>query len=145
MPKIKINKNKNYTVMSNIHLRDKRLSLKAKGLLSMMFSLPDDWDYSVGGLVSICIEGKKSIQATLKELEGNGYLIRERTRDKQGKFEYIYNVFEEPQHHKGCTDNPLTVNPFTAKPCTDNGVVYKVSNKSITNKSNKDILNNQSI
>ena len=70
----KIEKNKNYTVMSNYHLRDKNLSLKAKGLLSFMLSLPEDWDYSINGLVSICKEEETAIKSALKELKINKYL-----------------------------------------------------------------------
>ena len=73
MSVVRINKNKNYTVMSNYHLRDKNMSLKAIGLLSKMLSLPDDWDYSISGLVSICKENETAIKNTLKELEKFGY------------------------------------------------------------------------
>ncbi len=68
MPTFKIEKDKNYTVMSNYHLRDKRLSLKAKGLLSFMLSLPEDWDYSLNGLVAMHKEGREAIQNALDEL-----------------------------------------------------------------------------
>jgi len=78
----KINKNSDFTVMSNHHLRDKNLLLKAKGLLSYMLSLPDDWDYSLKGLVSICKENKDAIRASLNELKSNNYLIIERSRDE---------------------------------------------------------------
>ena len=74
MDTIRINKTKNYSVMSNYHLREKKLSLKAKGLLSVMLSLPDDWDYSIEGLVSICCEKESAIVSTLKELKQFGYL-----------------------------------------------------------------------
>lgn len=70
----RIEKNKNYTTMSNLHLKDKNLSLKAKGLLSMMLSLPNDWDYSIQGLASICKENETAINTTLKELKEMGYL-----------------------------------------------------------------------
>ena len=71
MATFKINKNRDFTIMSNFHLRDKNLSLKAKGLLSFMLSLPDDWDYSLKGLVSICKENKDAIRASLNELKSN--------------------------------------------------------------------------
>lgn len=77
----KIEKTKNYTIMSNYHLRDINLSLKAKGLLSFMLSLPEDWDYSLNGLVSVSKESKKAIRSILNELKENGYLIK----NKQGK------------------------------------------------------------
>ena len=112
MAVIRVEKNKNYTVMSNYHLRDKNLSLKAKGLLSYMLSLPDDWDYSVRGLVSCLKEGKDSIQAALHELEKYGYLKREQGRTTDGKLSNIdYTVMEIP-----CTENPHTVNQFAEKP-----------------------------
>ena len=74
MEVIRINKTQNYTVMSNYHLKEKDMSLKAKGLLSLMLSLPDSWDYSIAGLVSICKENETEIKSILKELEEFGYL-----------------------------------------------------------------------
>ena len=90
----KVEKNKNYTVMSNYHLRDKNLSLKAKGLLSFMLSLPDDWDYSLNGLCSICKESEGAIKSTLKELKDNGYLVIEKVRGEKGYFEYNNIIYE---------------------------------------------------
>lgn len=84
MAVIRVEKNKNFTTMSNYHLRDKELSLKAKGLLSQILSLPENWDYSVRGLVAICLEGKDCIVTTLQELERKGYLVRKQTRDAHG-------------------------------------------------------------
>ncbi len=94
---VRIHKTKNYTVMSNYHLHEKEMSLKAKGLLSLMFSLPDDWNYTVAGLVSICKESNTAIRSTLAELEKLGYLNRQRKKNSKGQFEYEYNVFEMPQ------------------------------------------------
>ena len=82
--------------MSNYHLRDKKLSLKAKGLLSYMLSLPDNWDYSLNGLVAICKEQETSIKNTLDELRKNGYLLVEKTNGKKGLFEYNYLIYEYP-------------------------------------------------
>ena len=110
MPVFKIEKNRNYTVMSNYHLQDRNLSYKAKDLLSFMLSLPSDWDYSVKGLVSISKENIKAIQSTLKELESNGYLIRNRINKSNGKFNYEYLIYEQP-----CSQNRLTVNGYTEK------------------------------
>lgn len=93
----KIEKTNNYTVMSNYHLRDKKLSLKAKGLLSFMLSLPDDWDYSLNGLVSVSKESKKAIRSILNELKENGYLVMEQTRGKKGQYKYNYIIYEVPQ------------------------------------------------
>jgi len=98
MAYFRVNKNRDYTVMSNHHLRDRNLSLRAIGLLSKMLSLPDDWDYSVPGLVAICRESKNIIQGALKELEKNGYLVRTMTRDSSGHIGYNYDVYEQPQH-----------------------------------------------
>ena len=96
MAVFKINKNRDYTVMSNYHLRDKELSLKAKGLLSYMLSNPEDWNYSLNGLVTACKEGKDAVNSTLQELKHHEYLIIERCRRSNGKFEYIYHIFEVP-------------------------------------------------
>lgn len=110
MAVIRVNKSKNYTVMSNYHFKDKNMSLKAKGLLSMMLSLPDNWNYSVEGLVTICKESKTSIQSTLKELEDLKYLKRTRTQNTKGQFKYIYDIYEKPQTENTCTDNISQLN-----------------------------------
>ena len=92
-------KNKNYTVMSNTHLRDKNLSLKAKGLLSVMLSLPDNWNYSIAGLVAICKENETAIKSALNELKENGYLIVNKLKPSKatkGKIGYEYLIFETP-------------------------------------------------
>lgn len=92
-------KNKNYTVMSNTHLRDKNLSLKAKGLLSVMLSLPDNWNYSIAGLVAICKENETAIKSALNELKKNGYLIVNKlnpSKATKGKIGYEYLIFETP-------------------------------------------------
>ena len=94
---IRVEKNRNYTVMSNCHLADRRLSLKAIGLLSKMLSLPDEWDYTIAGLTTICCEGKAAIATAIQELEATGYIVRRQLRTKDGAFggnEYI--VREEP-------------------------------------------------
>ncbi len=101
MSKFKIEKNKNYTVMSNYHLRDKKLSYKAKGLLSFMLSLPDDWDYSLNGLVAVSKEGIKSIRTTLKELQEHRYLIINKKQNFIGQFEYEYCIYECPYSQEG--------------------------------------------
>ena len=99
MSVIRTIKNENYTTMCNTHLRDKNLSLKAKGLLSMMLSLPDKWHYSVKGLEGICKESKNTINSVLNELEDNNYLVRRR-RYCNGKIsEWEYIVFENNENH----------------------------------------------
>ena len=96
MSVFKIEKNDNYTVMSNYHLRDRNLSYKAKGLLSFMLSLPEDWDYSLAGLCSISKEGRDGIRSILKELQDHHYLKIEKVRDDKGHFEYNYLIYEVP-------------------------------------------------
>ena len=100
MTVIRINKTADYTVMSNRHFREKEMSLKAKGLLSLMLSLPDTWDYSIAGLVAICVEKESAIVSTLKELKKFGYLRIDKimpSKENGGRIEYIYNIFESPQ------------------------------------------------
>ena len=103
MAVMRVHKKKNYTVMSNYHLKEKEMSLKAKGLLSVMLSLPDNWDYSIAGLVAICKENETAINSTLKELEKFGYLKRIKkmpSETKSGHIEYEYNVYEKPQDNQ---------------------------------------------
>ena len=93
----RVNKNVNYTVMSNHHLQDKRLSLKAKGLLSYMLSLPDDWDYSLKGLTIGCKDGLDSVRTAVLELEEHGYVRRQKVRNARGQIiDYDYQVYESP-------------------------------------------------
>lgn len=95
---VRVNKTANYTVLSNFHFKEKKMSLKAKGLLSLMLSLPDDWNYSISGLVSLSKDGKDSVMSTLVELEKFGYLKRKRLTNSKGQFAGTeYNIFEEPQ------------------------------------------------
>ena len=98
MAVFKVNKNNNYTVISNTHLKERKMTLKAKGLLTLMLSLPPDWDYSIEGLISICVEGERAINSTLNELKEFGYLRIEKLPPRKGKnqFEYIYNIYEKP-------------------------------------------------
>jgi len=115
MAVFRVQKTQNYTVMSNHHLNDKALSLKAKGLLSLMLSLPDSWDYTTRGLASICKEGVDGIQATVRELENAGYIIRRRVRDQNGQVRGMeYTVFEQPR--KPEPENPVQAEPEREKP-----------------------------
>lgn len=101
MSKFKVEKTSNYTVLSNFHFKEKKMSLKAKGLLSLMLSLPDTWDYSVAGLVTLSKDGKDSVMAALAELEKFGYLERRRTTNSKGQFSGVeYNIYEQPQREK---------------------------------------------
>ena len=141
MSVIRVNKNTSYTVMSNTHLREKTMSLKAKGLLSQMLSLPKNWDYSVEGLCTLSKDGYDGINQALKELERHGYLVRKRVVDKKGRFVgYEYNIFEEPQWEKPSTEKPSTEKPSTEKPSTEKPSTEKpATNKILKNK----ILNNK--
>lgn len=95
---IRVPHNENFTTMSNYHLRDKQLSLRAVGLMSKMLSLPDDWDYTVSGLASICREGREAVRKVLQELETAGYLEREQSRGGAGTFAgYDYTLHEMPR------------------------------------------------
>ena len=99
----RVNKNKNYTVMSNYHLKDTNMSFKAKGLLSMMLSLPDDWDYSITGLSKISKENEKAIKIILNELKELGYLRIVKmmpNETKSGRIEYIYDIYEMSVYKK---------------------------------------------
>ena len=111
----KVAKSKNYTIMSNFHLRDKNLSLKAKGLLSFMLSLPENWDYSLNGLVSVSKESKKAIRTILKELKENGYLVVEQQREKNGYYKYNYVIYEQPVEVEKQKDNPDTPKGYTVE------------------------------
>ena len=100
MAKFKVNKTKDYTIMSNYHLKEKNMSLKAKGLLSVMLSLPEDWDYSIAGLVAISLENETSIKNALSELKKIGYLevIKLMPNESEtGRIDYIYNIYEKPK------------------------------------------------
>lgn len=100
MSVIRVQKNKNFTTMSNIHLRDKELSLKAKGLMSVMLSLPDNWNYSIKGLCAICKEKESAVKSTLDELRERRYVIVERiepSKETGGRIQYEYFVYEQPQ------------------------------------------------
>ena len=137
MPVIRVNKTKDYTVMANYHFRDKNLSLKAKGLLSMMLSLPNGWGYSVEGLAKLSSDGRASVMAALKELEKFHYLKRSQARDNSGKLgEAIYDIFEQPWSEK-----PTTVKPTTGKPTAENRTLLNTNrlNTKVSNTNNKKV------
>ena len=121
MAVFRIERTKDYTVMSNHHLRNHELSLKAKGLLSMMLSLPDDWNYTTRGLAKICKEGVDAIGSALRELETAGYIVRNQLRDQQGRIsDTEYVIYEKPQPRQPETPRPDTAVPDTASPDTEN-------------------------
>lgn len=112
MNKIRVHKNGEFIVMSNYHLQDNEMTLKAKGLLSTMLSLPPKWDYSVAGLKTLSKDGRDSITSALLELEKHGYLVRERVTDQKGRFAgYDYHIYERPFTENPSTENPSTENP----------------------------------
>ena len=119
MAVFRVEKNKGYTVMSNHHLRNKELSLKAKGLLSQMLSLPEDWDYTLAGLSLINRESIDAIRTAVWELEKAGYITRRQGRDEKGKMTAIaYTIYEQPQ--PPALDCPVLENPTADKPILEN-------------------------
>ncbi len=137
---IRVNKTKNYTVLSNYHFKEKKMSLKAKGLLSLMLSLPDDWNYSVSGLVSLSKDGKDSVMSALSELEKFGYLYRTKVLNEKGQFSGIeYNIFEEPQADFPVTEKQNTDKPISEKSNTENPP--QLNTKKLNTKNNKILYN----
>ena len=136
MAVFRIEKTRDYTVMSNHHLRNTELSLKAKGLLSLMLSLPEGWDYTMKGLAHICKDGVDSISAGVRELEAHGYLIRERVRNANGQLGSIeYTILEQPRppqpkqpepiQEKPIRENPIQVDPTLEAPIQGNPAQLK--------------------
>ena len=119
MAVIRVNNTKGFTVMSNYHFQDKEISLKAKGLLGLMLSLPSNWNYSVNALVAIVKENKAAVQTALKELEEHKYLKRTRVQDETGRFDYIYDIYEKPYDKLPCTENRCTDIQCTDIQCTE--------------------------
>lgn len=140
MAVIRVNNTKGFTAMSNYHFQDKEISLKAKGLLGLMLSLPSNWDYSVNGLVAIVKENKAAVQTALKELEEHKYLKRTRVQDETGRFDYIYDIYEKPYDKLPCTENQCTDIQCTEVQCTENQPQIN-TNKQSTNKQNTKELN----
>ena len=126
MAVFRVEKTRDYTVMSNHHLRNTDLSLKAKGLLSLMLSLPENWDYTTKGLSMICKDGIDSINSGVKELEANGYVIRRRLRNDKGQLTTTeYTIFEQPQTLDMTDTPPKGENPILDNPILDNQVQEK--------------------
>lgn len=117
MAVFRIEKTRDYTVMANHHLRNTKLSLKEKGLLSLMLSLPEDWDYTTKGLAKICKDGVDSICSTVNELEEHGYVIRERIRNAKGQLTDIqYTILEQPKPPQPGQEKPKQKNPVLGNP-----------------------------
>ena len=141
----RVEKTKDYTTMSNFHLRDPNLSNKARGLLSTMLSLPEDWDYTTRGLAKICKDGVDGITAQLKELEQYGYLIRHRIRDSNGRIvDMEYVIYERPHTASPDTEKPYMVKPDMGLPRLETPAQINID-KSITDESNTDLSNTHSI
>lgn len=136
MPIFRVEKNSDFTVISNSYLRDKSISLKAKGLLSMILSLPDDWEYSVAGLASICSENETSVKSALSELKKNGYLVVTKkmpNETKSGRIEYEYTFFEQPCQKQESEKQGIEILPLE---------IQEVENKALEISRNKILKRN---
>lgn len=132
----RVEKNTNYTIMCNHHLQNRKLTLKAKGLLSIMLSLPENWDYSLKGLATICTEGVDSIRSALNELEAEGYIKRNKIRKPSGQWGSEYVIYETPHHEEApSSENANTLSDFK-EPATAHEVLPEVTENpdNITNK-----------
>jgi len=131
MPIIREIKDKNYTRMTNYHFKDRRLSLKAKGLLSLMLSLPENWEFSISGLSKLSLDGSDGVRSAIQELERCGYVSRRRFRNAKGQFTVTeYSVLEKPM-----TEKPTQVFPTeeTATQSNTNQFITKESNTNLSN------------
>ena len=153
MAVFRVERNRGYTVMSNHHLRNRGLTLKAKGLLSQMLSLPDNWDYTLAGLSCINREKIDAIREAVRELEKAGYIVRSRERDKKGRLRGAdYIIYEQPQPpvldlptlENPTLDNPTLENPTLDYPTQLNKDISR-TDLSKKEKSNTDISNTHSI
>ncbi len=170
MSVFRVEKTKNYTVMSNYHLKDTSLSYKARGILSTILSLLDNWDYTLIGLAAISKDGVASVRADINELEAARYIVRIQSRDSKGLFDKnVYNVYEIPHKEPKPLENkdiqplcknhttevspscdfPITDNPSTGNPLSENSTQLNINisntDKSNTDKSNTEVSNTQSI
>ena len=135
MAVFRVERNKGYTVMSNHHLRNRELSLKAKGLLSQMLSLPEDWDYTLAGLSYINRESIDAIRTAVWELEKAGYIRRNQSRDDKGKMaEMVYTIYEQPVLENPTSGEPVLENPTSDNPVSENPMQL---NKDIQTKDQK--------
>lgn len=150
MAVFRVEKNRDYTVMSNHHLRNTDLSLKSKGLLSQMLSLPEEWDYTLKGLSKINREGIDAIREAIRELERAGYVTRTRVRNEKGQLGAAdYVIHEFPVQPKPILENPTLDKPVSENPTLENPMQENPTqlNKELSSKelSNTDLLNNHSI
>ena len=145
MAVFRVERSKDYTVMSNHHLRNKELTLKAKGLLSQMLSLPEDWDYTLKGLAAINRESIDAIRTAVLELEQAGYIVRSRVRDERGCLRGCdYIVYERPQEKppKPTWENPTLDNPTLVQPTLENPMLDSPTQENPT-QLNKEIQNKE--
>ena len=155
MSVFRVEKNKGYTVMSNHHLRNHALSLKAKGLLSQMLSLPEDWDYTLQGLAQINKESIDAIREAVRELERAGYIKRSRERDERGCLRgTIYTIYEqphaeprpeEPTQEKPALDNPTLEKPMLDLPTLENPTQLNTESTKKRKRQSKDVSITDSI
>ena len=169
MAVLRINKTKDYTVMSNAHFKEKEMSLKAKGLLSQMLSLPENWDYSIAGLVAINKENESSIKSALNELKKFGYLVVTKKLPNEtatGRIEYVYDIYEQPhikqpiekqeQEKQGVENQPLENQTVESQEVekqgqliTNKSSIYKSNTNELSidneNTNNKEIINRSQI
>ena len=152
----RVERTKNYTVMSNYHLKDRELSLKAKGLLSMILSLPDEWNYTLRGLAAISKEGVDAIGSAVREVEKAGYIIRRQLRGEKGRIsDTEYTIYEQPHKQDNTSDvevsnlnephteNPDMVKPSAKKPAELNTNAENTQREN-TNRVNTDVSNTHS-
>lgn len=148
MAVFRVEKTGDFTVMSNSHFREKGMSLKAKGLLSLMLFLPENWDYSVDGLCTICRDGESGVKKAIKELESFGYLVRRRAFDDKGRITgFTYDIYEDPKLRppSPSVENPLMEKPSMENPPMENPLMEKpsVEKEGQSNTNNNKILNKQ--
>lgn len=144
MSVIRVEKLKNYTTMNNHHFRNRELSLKAKGVMSLMLSLPDDWDYTIKGLATLSKDGVDSVRSALKELEEQGYLTMKRIRNELGHFTSAEYVLREiPNTELPMQEKPILENPISGKPILENpmqlntNAIKDLTNKELSEESTK--------
>lgn len=139
MAVLRINKTKDYTVMSNAHFKEKEMSLKAKGLLSQMLSLPENWDYSISGLVAINKENESSIKSALNELKKFGYLVVTKKMPNEtatGRIEYVYDIYEQPYKKQPIEKQEVENLPLEKQEVENQGQLstYELNTNELSNK-----------
>lgn len=144
MSVFRVHKTENYSIIANYHFKEKGLSLKAKGLLSLMLSLPDTWHYSISGLVTLSKDGKDSVMAALAELEEFGYLKRTRVTNDKGQFSGVqYDIFEQPQAKEPVAGTQNSAKAKAAKPPAISPQL--LNNKELKDRFNKENIHNKKL